>query len=190
MSKAVKAKVLDYFLERVGQVVTKNELREVAAPATEWARRLRELREDQGYRISSHIDRADLHPGEYVLETADPVPEAERVHAIPAAMRREVLERDGYTCQRCGAGAGDPDPYSYSRRIRLHVDHEDPNGETEPGNLIALCSSCNQSKGNVRDASEDARNLLARIRKAPRTVQREVYDQLRNKFEPASRQAD
>jgi len=184
MPKAVKARILDYLIDHVGEVVSKSDLREVASPATEWARRLRELREDQGYRISSHIDRAELRPGEYVLESPDPIPEAERAHAIPAAMRREVLVRDGYTCQRCGAGAGEPDQYSYGRRIRLQVDHEDPNGPTEPNNLIVLCSSCNQSKANVRDASEDARNLLARIRRAPRSVQREVYDQLRNKFEP------
>jgi len=174
--------VLEYLLAHVGETVSKSDLREVAAPATEWARRLRELREDDGYRISSHIDRDDLRPGEYVLETPEPIPQAKRVHAIPAALRRQVLERDGYTCQRCGAGAGDPDPYSYERRIRLHVDHEDPNGPTEVGNLIALCSSCNQSKANVRDASEDARNLLARIRRAPRAVQIEVYEQLRRKF--------
>lgn len=185
MSISTKRKVLEYLLAHVGEVVTKNDLAQAAFPSTEWARRLRELRDEQGYRISSHNDRLDLKPGEYVLESAEPAKLATAREPIPSKIKREVLERDGYTCQQCGAGAGDLDPWNPPRRVRLHVDHEVPpeqGGQTEPPNLTTLCAHCNQNKGNLRGASESAVNLLARIRKAPREVRREVYEALRVKF--------
>jgi hypothetical protein len=51
--------------------MSSDELREVAG-VSEWARRIRELRGEEGYRILTHADRADLKPGQYLL--LDPVP--------------------------------------------------------------------------------------------------------------------
>lgn len=159
---------------------------QAAAPATEWARRLRELREDAGYKISSHHDRLDLSPGEYVLESPEPLPNGAGRELIPPGMRREVLEGEGCTCQQCGAGAGETSPWKPGRRVRLQVDYEVPpeqGGPTTASNLRTRCSYYNQHKGNVRDACESAVNLLARIRSAPRKVQHEVHEALREKFQ-------
>jgi hypothetical protein len=60
-----------YLLLRVGQVVDKEELSGVSG-IYEWARRLRELRDEEGWLISSNEDRPDLKPGQYVLETTTP----------------------------------------------------------------------------------------------------------------------
>jgi hypothetical protein len=66
-------RILRYLRLRVGKVVTKDELEGVAG-ISEWARRVRELREDGGWQISTNSHRPDLRAGEYVLEspTADP----------------------------------------------------------------------------------------------------------------------
>jgi hypothetical protein len=66
-------RILRYLRLRVGKVVTKDELEGVAG-ISEWARRVRELREDGGWRISTNSNRPDLRAGEYVLESpkADP----------------------------------------------------------------------------------------------------------------------
>jgi hypothetical protein len=100
-------------------------------------------------------------------------------------LRNEILERNGYTCQLCGAGAGDPDPFNPSRKLRLHVDHILPvshGGTLDRDNLRVLCSACNLGRGNIQMASESARNLLARIRRCSRSVQKEVYDHLKQQF--------
>lgn len=50
-------------------------------------------------------------------------------------LRKHVLERDGWRCQRCG------------RLNELHVHHIDPRsqlGEDVEENLITLCASCHQ----------------------------------------------
>ena len=171
-----------YFEEHVGEILTKDELREVAG-ISEWARRVRELRDEEGMRIRTSTDRADLKPGEYVLESLERMPKIDR--NIPPGLRAKILERNGYTCQLCGAGPGDPDPYRPGRRVRLQIDHIVPVGQcgkTEEDNLRVVCSICNQSKANIQPPSESALNILARIRRQPRIVQKEIYEALRKTF--------
>ena len=61
---------------------------------------------------------------------------------ISPKMRFEILERDGFRCQLCGATA--------KHRSRLEIDHKIPKnrgGSDEPDNLWTLCISCNRGKG-------------------------------------------
>jgi hypothetical protein len=171
------------FLEQnVGQVITTEQIAQVAG-IRDYQRRIRELRDEEGLQIRSHIDRHDLRPGEYLLETLGRVPAVER--RISARLRNEVLERDGFTCQRCGHGPGDADPLNLARKVRLHIDHVIPvsqGGTDERDNLQTVCSACNQGRANVQAPSEDARNIIARIRRTPRAVQREIYDLLKRTF--------
>jgi len=37
--------------------------------------------------------------------------------------RALVLDRNGFTCQMCGAVAGEPHPYDPNRKTRLHIGH-------------------------------------------------------------------
>lgn len=172
------------FLEaNIGKVVTTQQLREIGG-ISEYARRIRELRNEEGMQINSHVDRHDLRPGEYVLESLERIPAIER--SISPQLRTEILERNGYTCQLCGAGPGDPDSFDPHRKVRLHIDHLVPisqGGTDQKDNLRVLCSSCNQGRSNIQTPSEDAKNLLARIRRAPRAVQREVYNALKKSQE-------
>jgi hypothetical protein len=153
------------------------------AGISEYARRIRELRDEEGMQIKSHIDRHDLKPGEYVLESLERIPVIGRT--ISPQTRNEVLERNGYTCQLCGAGPGDPDPFNPNRKIRLHIDHIIPKsqgGTDDKENLRVLCSACNQARANIQTPSESALNIVARIRKAGRGVQQEVYELLKRSF--------
>lgn len=103
-----RAMLRAYFLENIGRVMDSDELREAAGGISEWARRVRELRSEEGYLILTHHDRSDLKPGEYLLETAKPLPAFER--AISKETRALVLDRNGFTCQMCGAVAGEAHP--------------------------------------------------------------------------------
>src|ERR1700680_300444 len=118
--KGSKAKVLDFLLENLGRTITSDEIR-TAAGSSEWARRLRELRNEEGWQILSHRDRADLKPGQYLLETTKRLPAFAR--NISKETRALVFERNGYTCQMCGVAAGDSDPYNPGRTIRLTIGH-------------------------------------------------------------------
>jgi len=97
-----------------------DELRGVAG-ANEYGRRIRELRNEEGFQILTHNDRSDLKPGEYLLLSRKPLPAFSR--DISKELRALVLDRNGFTCQMCGAVAGEVDPYDPSRKTRLHIGH-------------------------------------------------------------------
>ena len=174
-----------FLSKRVGQVVRHDELQEAAGGAVEWGRRLRELREE-GWNIKSHNDRSDLKPGEYVLEDIHPQSSGYRfTKPISKRVRAQVLERNGYTCQMCGVGAGDPDNQNPGRTVRLHIGHivdRSHGGSDEPSNLRALCTACNQGAKNLVQEPPSRIWLLAQIRRAAISDQREALKWLKRKF--------
>ena len=172
-------RIRDFFEANIGKIVTTHQISKVAR-IRDYQRRIRELRNDEGLQIQSHIDRHDLKPGEYILETNKLLPVVG--HGMSPQLRNEILERNGFTCRLCGAGAGDQDEYNPSRKIRLHIDHVVPKsqgGNDSKDNLRVLCSTCNHARSNIQTPSESAVNLITRIRKVRRSVQREVYNALK-----------
>jgi len=60
------------------------------------------------------------------------------------ALRRNILQRDGFTCKKCGASLAE-EPH-----LLLEVDHIIPvskGGLTCADNLQTLCWKCNRKKG-------------------------------------------
>jgi 5-methylcytosine-specific restriction endonuclease McrA len=136
-----RERILAFLRAHVGRVVTMDELRYVAN-VHEVGRRVRELRVEQGYIITSHMDRSDLRPGDYVLEVLEPLPVNER---LSAEQRTRILERDSYRCQRCGWGVGDPATHA-KRFVEVH--HRVPvneGGGSEDANLETLCNVCHDA---------------------------------------------
>lgn len=113
--KGSRAKLRDFFIENVGEILDSDTLREVAG-TSEWARRVRELRNEEGLNIVIHNDRSDLKPGQYLLVDKKPLPAFER--GISKETRAFVLDRNGFTCQMCGAAAGEDHPYDNGRKTR------------------------------------------------------------------------
>ncbi len=145
-----RARLKKFFLAHVGVIMDAETLRDAAGGASEWARRVRELRNEEGMNIQTHNDRSDLKPGQYVLVDLRPLPAFER--SISKETRAFVLDRNGYTCQMCGAVAGEPHPYDPSRKTRLHIGHiidKSLGGTDDPANLRAVCSVCNEGAANV-----------------------------------------
>ena len=60
---------------------------------------------------------------------------------VTPKQRFDILKRDGFRCQLCGATA--------KHRARLEVDHKTPvsqGGTNDPSNLWTLCFNCNRGK--------------------------------------------
>ena len=156
-------KLREYFLKHIGKVLDSDTLREIAG-ISEWARRVRELRNEEGYQILTHHDRSNLKPGQYVLE--DPKPQPAFAREISKETRAHVLDRNGFTCQMCGAVAGEPHPYDPSRKTRLHIGHivdKSMGGTDDPANLRALCSVCNEGAANLTLDRPSHEKLLIQI---------------------------
>jgi hypothetical protein len=67
--------------------------------------------------------------------------------SLPAALRRTVMERDGYRCRHCGTG------------VNLSIDHIYPvahGGTDDLDNLQVLCCPCNSRKGARLPMTEGA----------------------------------
>jgi hypothetical protein len=182
---SVKDRLREHLRNNVGRVVTSRELAAVAAPASEWARRVRELRDEEGWPILTHNDTTRLKPGEYLLEE-QPSENRDVVFQrnVSQKLRAEVLDRNGFTCQMCGLTPHDMDPMT-GRKTRLHIGHivdKSLGGKDEPSNLRSLCSTCNQGAKNITAEKPSAIWLLSQVRRAGLDDQRAVFDWLSKKF--------
>ena len=178
-----KRLILDFLLAHQGEVVTSHQLQEGSGFAAEWGRRVRELRDEEGYQILSHKDRADLKPGQYVLINDKRKPAFAR--GISKETRAYVLNRNGFTCQSCGLAASDPDPFHPDRKIRLtlgHIIDKSKGGSDESANLKAICTNCNEGLQTTALPSPDRVHLLATIRRGTIDDQLAVLDWLQSKF--------
>jgi hypothetical protein len=178
-----KQLVLEFFLRNVGKVLTSREIQKASGGAVEWARRVRELRNEEGYQILSHKDRASLKPNQYLMKTT------ERVIAFARGISKEtrawVLERNGYTCQMCGLAAGDPDPFGGERTVRLtmgHIIDKTKGGTDDADNLRAVCTNCNEGLQNTAPMKPDRVHLLAQVRRATIQDQHALLEWLLQKF--------
>ncbi|MBI1406027.1 MAG: HNH endonuclease [Caulobacter sp.] len=136
----VKAKVLAYLRANVGKPVTLEELRYLAGDKSEWARRVRELRTEEGWPIFTRMQgRPDLPVGSYVLDEDKQAPEHDR--QIPDDVRIEVLERDGFACRQCGWTRDQLRPEDPRKFLELHhIEHHRDGGPNTTENLVTLCN--------------------------------------------------
>ena len=180
--KGSRAKLREYFIKNVGKVLNSDTLRDIAG-TSEWGRRVRELRNEEGMNIVTHNDRSELKPGQYLLVNLKPLPAFER--GISKEVRAFVLDRNGFTCQMCGIAAGEPHPDDGGRKARLHIGHiidKSMGGTDESSNLKAICSVCNEGASNLTPNRPDKIKLIAQVRRAPASVELDVLKWLVQKF--------
>lgn len=180
-----KEKLRRFLLANIGRVIQSHELQEAADGALQYSRRLRELREQEGWPILSHLDSAELKPGQYLLaEKPNVKPGVKFTQGISARLRAAVLDRNGFTCQMCGLTPGEIDPAT-GRPVRLHIGHivdKSLGGQEELSNLRTLCSTCNQGAKNITPEKPSQIWLLSQVRRAGIDEQKAVYAWLAKKF--------
>lgn len=132
----------------VGEVVTR-EMIDYVGKISEASRRVRELRDEHGWPIDSHVDDPTLGPGEYRLTSNDPQDRRDPSQRLyPEDLRQKVFERDEYTCQVCGRDRRKAEAAGDSR-FYLEVHHKvavaddlaemPPEDRNSIENLITLC---------------------------------------------------
>lgn len=74
MSKTLTGKkgIRAFLLQHIGEIVTTEQVRDASGNQVQYSRRLRELRDEEGWRIQSHRDSTDLRPGQYRLVEQPP----------------------------------------------------------------------------------------------------------------------
>lgn len=134
-------RLLRYLLANVGQILTTEELAYVGR-SSDFGRRVRELRTEQGYPIATMFTgRPNLKMGEYILESS------ERIHEphdrkIPFDVQKAVYARDKNTCQLDG-WTHDRWSKEDPRILELHhIQEHAKKGPNIAENLVVLCSKC------------------------------------------------
>lgn len=180
---SAKAKIKEFLLQNIGRKLSGKQIQAAAGDVTEWARRVREIRQDEGWPIVTDKDDSRLRPGEYML-TGKPPKDYTFEPGLSQRVRAEVLERNGYTCRMCGLEAGETDPET-GRRVVMHIGHivdRAHGGAVSPDNLRALCSKCNQGAKHLTQEPPSWTWLLGQIRRATVADQKKALEWLSNKF--------
>lgn len=151
LNLSIKNKILMFFKENVGNEISGEELRYVANNKTEWARRVRELRTEDGWPVlTKTTGMPELPVGIYVFASARQSPKEDR--AVKDALRRQVFVRDQYRCRDC---SWHPKQWNRSDPRNLEAHHEIPHskgGKTTKENLTTLCNVCHDVRHrNGRD---------------------------------------
>ena len=145
---SAKDRVAALLEARVGEVLTRDDL-DYVAKIKEGSRRWRELRDEAGWPIESHIDDPNLKPDEYRLASADPNDRTDpRQRVYPENLRARVFQRDAFTCQECNRTRADAERAG-DRRFYLEIHHRTAVAEmletlpkaqlNDPENLVTLC---------------------------------------------------
>lgn len=187
MSEKLKGKagIKAFLLANLGKVVTSDQIHKASGGQGQYGRRLRELREDEGWKILSSKDKARLKPDEYLLEEKPPEKSPYKFsRKVSKRVRTAVLQRNGYRCKMCGVtsdGTMDND-----RPAQLHIDHVKSRahgGTDDMDNLRVLCSLCNEGAKHLMQEAPSGSWIVGNLRTAARSEQREAYEFLKGVFE-------
>lgn len=142
VSLSVQNKILAYLRANCGNPVAGEELRYLAQGKTEWARRTRELRTEEGWAVATrNTGQPTLPVGVYMLEHERQAQQHDR--EIKDDVRVTVLTRDRFSCQAkdCGWTRDQASPDDPRRFLELHhIEHHAAGGKNNPENLITLCN--------------------------------------------------
>lgn len=137
-----KGRIREYLKDKTGEPVRSEMLARISG-ISEYARRVRELRNEEGFVIDSTRTRSELGQNDYYMVEIQDVDVKSR---ISAQARFEQLERQR-NCKICGRDVDHPDVrYMEVDHIESFVDYTDPDAVNDPSNLRTLCNQCHHGK--------------------------------------------
>ncbi|MFD9941451.1 HNH endonuclease [Nonomuraea sp. NPDC059023] len=158
-----------------GERFRKQQLRNAIPDIEQVDRRMRDLR-PAGWIIRTYRDLANLSPDELLLEKIgahiwEPGQRSAGLRAISGKVRREVMDRDGHRCVRCGIGAGEEypdDPGSHARLTMGHVTPHKYGSTAQPEDLVTECARCNETAKHLTGVQFSSEQVWDRIQELPR----------------------
>ena len=137
-----KGRIREYLRDKIGEPVKSERIGRVSGIG-QYARRIRELRNEEGFVIDSTRTREELGQNDYFVKEVRDVQEKNR---ITAQTRYEQLEEQD-TCKVCGRGVDHPEVrYMEVDHIESFIDFDDPVAVNDPENLRTLCNQCHHGK--------------------------------------------
>lgn len=137
-----KGRIREYLKDKIGEPVKSDRLARISG-ISEYARRVRELRNEEGFVLDSTRTRKELGQNDYFMVEVQDVDVKSR---ITAQTRYEQLERQE-SCEVCGRDVGHPDVrYMEVDHIESFVEYDDPEAVNAPSNLRTLCNECHHGK--------------------------------------------
>ena len=128
-----KWKMLSALYGTIGNFISSDKMMEISGNQPEFARRLRELRDNCGANLEASNSR-------WRLIDTDILKSTEREY-LTASQKKKLFEKADFSCQICGNGPMKPGPRG------LQADHRIPviyGGTSKfPDNWMALCWLCN-----------------------------------------------
>lgn len=145
-----KGRIREYLRDKVGEPVKSERVSRISG-ISQYARRIRELRNEEGFVVDSTRTRAELGQNDYFVVE---IREVEKKNRISAKTRYEQLQRQE-RCEICGRGVEHSDvKYMEVDHIEAFVDFDDPTAVNNPENLRTLCNECHHG----RSASDNISN--------------------------------
>ncbi|WP_133053669.1 HNH endonuclease [Mycolicibacillus trivialis] len=170
--------------KKIGETFTTKEARsalgEPDAPNADehFQRRLRQLRDKDGWIIPSRKYDISLEPEQYRVDRVGWHPgcgyDRPKRSTVSRAKRRAVFDRDGWACVICGARSGEPRVDDPDKTVALTVGHvlsNDYGGSAEIRNLRTECSECNEpirSEARRPETPEEIETSARRLGKSDR----------------------
>jgi 5-methylcytosine-specific restriction endonuclease McrA len=137
-----KGRIREYLKDNVGEPVESEMLARISG-IRQYARRVRELRNEEGFVIDSTRTREELGQNDYFVVEIRDVDEKSR---ISAQARYDQLKREE-ACRICGRTVDHSGvKYMEVDHIESFVDYEDPDAVNDPSNLRTLCNECHHGK--------------------------------------------
>ncbi len=148
---SARERILALLTRSVGEKVTRYEV-DYVSKIKEGSRQVRELRDEFGWPIESHVDAEDLKPGEYRLVSVEEEDRSDkRQRLYPDDLRQRVFERDRYTCWQCQRDRAAAERTG-DRRFFLEVHHLQAVADeldalpverlNDASNLATFCHAC------------------------------------------------
>jgi 5-methylcytosine-specific restriction endonuclease McrA len=137
-----KGRIREYLKDKVEEPVKSETLARISG-ISEYARRVRELRNEEGFVIDSTRTREELGQNDYYVVELRDVDEKSR---ISAQARYDQLNREE-ACRICGRTVDHPSVrYMEVDHIESFVDYDNPDAVNDPSNLRTLCNECHHGK--------------------------------------------
>jgi len=138
-----KGRIRKYLQDNIGNTVTSERIARVSG-IKQYARRVRELRNEEGFIIDSTRTRSELGQNEYfVREIRDDFVKKSR---ISVKARKKQID-DQTSCELCGRHRDHPDvKYIEVDHVESFIDYENTEAVNDPANLRTLCNDCHHGK--------------------------------------------